>query len=325
MELSNYFFKLNPKTENLQGYYYVPFLKAVAECNINDIKYLNSLGLKFKYLSFKIPFSLNKRLLNEDDELIHQEYNTMFNIILDNQMVSKSWELINYIADNGYYKDDINSDRIKNKKNSNEHNIKFNLSKIKINIKNRTVHGFFSNYNLSRLVIEDLIYKKEDLDDKDFKSLGHDPYDSFKPYYSDLIINQINKCREIIKNNNNNNNNNEIQQPNLKNYLRLLEYVFQKHFKVENFEKYNQMYNVLIENQFGSNIEEKQLKQLKQFLLYKRSPMLKRYLKNYNMDRINKSIKTISLEFIQQSSFDDLIISLIYRPYNEVGINWFKL
>ncbi|KAM9984601.1 hypothetical protein ACTFIY_009031 [Dictyostelium cf. discoideum] len=66
---------------------------------------------------------------------------------------------------------------------------------------------------------------------------------------------------------------------------------------------------------------------LKLYSLYKRSPILYHYSKD-NIDiytSFKKPIDSISLEFIEQSTFDDLIESLIYRPYKEVvKINYFS-
>ncbi|KAM9997488.1 hypothetical protein ACTFIZ_010985 [Dictyostelium cf. discoideum] len=123
------------------------------------------------------------------------------------------------------------------------------------------------------------------------------------------------------------------------------EYAYTNYKKREDFEIINQMYNVLIENQYEFQIENEQLKL---FSVFKRSPHCEKFnvgfweeieekkeitifplipsfpqipqkishsaiLYEYSIDNrginknIEKTIKTISLEFIQQSPFDGVV------------------
>ncbi|KAM9971985.1 hypothetical protein ACTFIW_011975 [Dictyostelium discoideum] len=90
-------------------------------------------------------------------------------------------------------------------------------------------------------------------------------------------------------------------------------------FHYDSNEIIEQRHNDLISYRYEFSIESEHLKL---FSVYKRSPILYQYSKG-NRDiykSFEKTLNSISLEFIQQSSFDDLIDSLIYRPYKEVVV-----
>ncbi|KAM9990122.1 hypothetical protein ACTFIY_006170 [Dictyostelium cf. discoideum] len=327
IELSNHFIDVYPITKDLQYYYEIPFLKAIIQCNIQEIKHFHSLGIQFER-SFhnlcRLPYSLNERLLNQEDESIYQEYNTLFNFIFDNKMQN--------ICINGFYEDEGDS----NNTTTLHTQAKFNLSKIKINtnLNAQPAGSFFkgkkgkiiSTSNYSRFVIENFIIKDEEFDFKDLE---------FPESFIKTFINQFNKSKEIIKTNNQINTiSNNLQkclsssssspsstiikatttfhQANLQFYFQILVDTFLNKRENINYELIQQIYQFLIENQLEINIETKDIIL---FFIYKRSKILYEYYKSiYRSDE--EFIESITLEFIRQSPFNDLLDSIIIdRPY----------